>query len=104
MRPSSLVAVQTYCFRIVTVTLNAAPAALLAGAVTRNFVAPPLANVTFTVADPVWPPPSVAVTVWLPAVFKVTPLLKVCMPLSPARSEDRRVGKECRSRLWAYHY
>ena len=41
---------------------------------------------TATVAEPLMPPPvtgSVAVTVLLPAVFSVTPLLKVCMPLSP---------------------
>src|SRR5882672_12019964 len=25
-------------------------------------------------------------------------------PVNPGRSEERRVGKECRSRWWPYHY
>src|SRR5260370_33027088 len=42
---------------------------------------------TVTVAEPLMPPlvtGSVAVTVLLPSAVRVTPLLKVCTPLSPA--------------------
>src|SRR5579859_6731943 len=42
---------------------------------------------TATVDEPLMPPlvtGSVAVTVLLPAVLRVTPLVKVCTPLSPA--------------------
>ena len=66
-----------------TVTLNGPPAVAEVGAETFRWV-PPLRGCTATVAEPVIEAVavSVAVTVWLPAVFRVTPL-KVCTP-SPA--------------------
>jgi type IV secretory pathway TrbF-like protein len=56
----------------------------LVGALTTNWVA--AAGVTATVALPrlLVAAVSFTSTVWLPAVTKVTPLVKVCTPLSPA--------------------
>ena len=68
-----------------TVTLNAVPTVAEAGAVTTRVLA--AAGLTVTGADEpviVEVTVSVAVTVWLPAVFRVTPLVKVCTPASAA--------------------
>ena len=65
--------------------LNAAPAVAVAGALTRNReVAAALTTMLLLV--PVMEPTlaSVAVTVRLPKVLNVTPLLNVCDPASPA--------------------
>src|SRR5262245_64000124 len=35
---------------------------------------------------------------------KIRPILAQLEKLLLCRSEERRVGKECRSRWWAYHY
>src|SRR3712207_9120482 len=42
------------------------------------------------------PPPPVSATLLLPP-------LASAMPVPPFRSEERRVGKECRSRWWPDH-
>src|ERR1039457_4862865 len=41
---------------------------------------------------------------WVPEFLPMTPVLNVCGPpgTETVRSDERRVGKECRSRWWPY--
>jgi hypothetical protein len=68
----------------VTVKSKAVPAVAEAGAVKLKLAA----TLGFTAMLPLVPVTeevtvSVAVTVWVPAVSRVTPAVKVCLPLSP---------------------
>ena len=78
-------AVLLLAFSVVTVTLNGVPAVAEVGRRDGQVVASTGGGLTATVAEPVIEAVflSVAVTVWLPAVFRVTPV-KVCTPASAA--------------------
>jgi hypothetical protein len=68
----------------VTVTLNAVPAVALAGAVTASVEAPAGETAIVPLVPVIEPVTvSVAVTVRLPDWVSVTPLVNVCIPLSP---------------------
>src|SRR5687767_15925416 len=42
--------------------------------------------------------------VWLAVAFGIGVACYFALPVEPPRSEERRVGKECRSRWSPYHY
>jgi hypothetical protein len=63
--------------------VKALPAVVLAGALTAKCVAAAGDTVTPALAVRAAFTVSVAVIVWAPAVTRVTPLVKVCAPVSP---------------------
>ena len=91
-------AVLPYGLSAVTVKLTGVPAVAVAGATTTKWVA----AAALTVIAPLVPRSeaftvSVAVNVWLPAVFRVAPSVKVWTPSSPATrcswpADGRRVA------------